>query len=107
MRGLGILPEDTTFNPSAWIPANPQPGTSGWALLVTLLGTAITTYGQYLLAKQYMASTGYTLNPLTSGQYSAYTPLHPYEPEPKGTPQWVWIAGGLAAVYLLTQRKTA
>ena len=86
----------------------PAPGQSGWALLITFLGTAITTYGQYLLAKQQMANAGYSLNPLTSAQYSAYSQLHPYEPAPKeGTPTWVWVAGGVAAVYLLTQRKTA
>ena len=124
MRGLGVLPEDTTFNPDAWIPASPQPGFSGWGLLLTLVGQGVISYGNYLLAKQAFLDRGYSMNTTASGmtqeqliqQIMVNNPSLSYQQArdmvygggaKEGTPQWVWIAGGLAAVYLLTQRKTA
>ena len=124
MRGLGVLPEDTTFNPDAWIPASPQPGFSGWGLLLTLVGQGVISYGNYLLAKQAFLDRGYSMNTTASGmtqeqliqQIMVNNPSLSYQQArdmvygggaKEGTPQWVWIAGGVAAVYLLTQRKTA
>ena len=124
MRGFGTYIEDTTFDPDAWIPVNKEPGFSGWGLLLTLIGQGVIKYGDYLLAKQAFLDRGYDMNTASSGmtqeqliqQIMIKNPTLTYSQArnmvygggvKEGTPQWVWIAGGLAAVYLLTQRKTA
>ena len=122
MRGLGGYVEDTAFNPDAWIPVNTEPGFSGWGLLLTLIGQGVIKYGDYLLAKQAFLDRGYNMNTASSGlsqdqliqalmakgmSYAEARNIVYGGGVKEGTPTWVWIAGGLAAVYLLTQRKTA
>ena len=113
MRGLGDV----------FTPGPPEPGFSGWGLLLTLLGQGVITYGNYLMYKQTMQSQGYSFPAMTPTSKEGYiqqimqaNPNLTYQQamdiaypgqKQEGTPQWVWIAGGLAAVYLLTQRKTA
>jgi hypothetical protein len=96
--------------------------------LLTLVGQGVVTYGNYLLAKQAFEAKGYSVNPAGSGlsqeqlvqNLMMANPALSYQQArnivygsqggsglTSGTPQWVWIAGGVAAVYLLTQRKTA
>jgi hypothetical protein len=112
-RGLGVA---FTLGP-------PEPGFSGWGLLLTLLGQGVITYGNYLMYKQTMQNQGYSFPAMTPTSKEGYiqqimqaNPNLTYQQAmdiaypgqaKEGTPQWVWIAGGLAAVYLLTQRKTA
>jgi len=112
-RGLGDV----------FTPGPPEPGFSGWGLLLTLLGQGVITYGNYLMYKQTMQSQGYSFPAMTATSKESYVqqimqanPNLTYQQAmdiaypgraKEGTPQWVWIAGGLAAVYLLTQRKTA
>jgi len=113
MRGLGEV----------FTPGPPELGFSGWGLLLTLLGQGVITYGNYLMYKQTMQQQGYSFPAMTPTSKEGYVqqimqanPNLTYQQamdiaypgqKQEGTPQWVWIAGGLAAVYLLTQRKTA
>jgi len=114
MRGLG---DTLTEGP-------PEPGFSGWGLLLTLLGQGVITYGNYLMYKQTMQSQGYSFPAMTATSKESYVQqimqanpnltyqqamdiAYPGQVEKEGTPTWVWVAGGVAALYLLTQRKTA
>lgn len=115
-RNMWFLGEVFTTGP-------PEPGFSGWGLLLTLLGQGVITYGNYLMYKQTMQQQGYSFPAMTPTSKEDYiqqimkvNPNLTYQQamdiaypgqKQEGTPQWVWIAGGLAAVYLLTQRKTA
>jgi hypothetical protein len=113
MRGLGDV----------FTPGPPEPGFSGWGLLLTLLGQGVITYGNYLMYKQTMQQQGYSFPAMTPTSKEGYiqqimqaNPNLTYQQamdiaypgqKQEGTPTWVWVAGGVAAVYLLTQRKTA
>lgn len=117
LRGRGLRGLGDTFT------EGPEPGFSGWGLLLTLLGQGVITYGNYLMYKQTMQSQGYTfpaMSPTTKESYvqqimranpnltyqQAMDIAYPGQVK-EGTPIWVWVAGGVAALYLLMQRKTA
>jgi len=111
MRGLGDV---FTEGP-------PEPGYSGWGVLLSLIAEGVGSYADYLLKKQAMAEAGWGFPAQTTGSDAQFRQMlyarglttaqindimNPYQPK-EGTPTWVWVAGGVAAVYLLTQRKTA
>lgn len=116
LRGIG----QTTLPP---VQPPPQPGFNGWALLLTLIGSGLQTYGNYLLLKNQMVGQGYSFPAMTGSSYEQNRQLlyqinpnltqaqideilRPYQPQSE-TPTWVWFALGIGAVYVLTQRKTA
>ena len=99
----------------------PEPGYSGWGVLLSLIAEGVGSYADYLLKKQAMAEAGWGFPAQTTGSDAQFRQMlyarglttaqindimNPYQPK-EGTPTWVWVAGGVAAVYLLTQRKTA
>ena len=119
MRGLGAIP---IYSWEGSIPPPPEPGWNGWGLLLDLVGQGLIKYGDYLLARQAFLDRGYNMNTASSGlsqdqliqalmakgmSYAEARNIVYGGGVKEGTPTWVWIAGGLAAVYLLTQRKTA
>lgn len=105
MKGLSNVSNlGAEYEPSLVVPTPTQQGISGWWILASLIGTAVTSYAQYQMTKNYMASQGYSFP--ASGYYSYQQQLAPYEPPPKETtPVWVWGALGVAALYVLTQKR--
>lgn len=107
LRGLNQVydPNAPGYDPSQIVQPPAQQGVSGWWILASLVGTAIQSYAQYQMTKNYMQSAGYAFP--SQGYYTYQQQLAPYEPPPKETtPVWVWGALGVAALYVLTQRKT-
>lgn len=104
------------------IPPPTQPGISGWGILLTLVGQGLITYGNYLTYKNTMVQQGYTFPQVTGSTYDYYKQqlyqinpnltqqqidqiLSPYGKQQSETPTWVWVALGLGAVYVMTQRR--